>query len=77
MKLSNKLHSIVAAMWVEYNRDQDCDYVHINQLIEDAAEAVVNEIGSYDDLDKLGEAHVDDPIWEHRRSLAPPKRGFE
>lgn len=55
------LRSIVAAMWDEYNKDQECDYVRINQLIEEGARALL-ETMTMDDLDALGEAHVDDPI---------------
>jgi hypothetical protein len=62
--MATKLHSIIAAMWVEYNRDQECDYRHINRLIEDAADIVAEEVGGDAALDKLGESHVDDPIWE-------------
>lgn len=59
----DQLRSIVAAMWVEYNRDQHCDQRHINQLIEDAAAAMLEGM-SMEDLDALGFAHKDNPIWK-------------
>lgn len=61
--LDYKLKSITAAMWGEYNKDQQCNYQRINQLIEDAAEVLSQQLGGYDQVDKMADAHIDDPIW--------------
>lgn len=50
-----RLRAVIAAMWGEYNEDQNCDYVRINRLIEEGAEIVIDAIGGLAELDKMAE----------------------
>ena len=50
------LRETVVALWDEYSKDDECDYVKINGYIEEAAEIVANAWGGYDQLDKAARA---------------------
>ena len=58
-----RLKSICAAMWTEYMRDECCDERRLNRLIEDAGRIMLEGM-SIQQLDAIGRAHKDDPIWE-------------
>lgn len=51
-----RLNAIVAAMWAEYEADDQCDRRRMNRLLEEAADIVSAEIGGNDQLEKLADA---------------------
>lgn len=55
---TTELKQIVAALWVEYNKDDELDGVRMNRLVEKAGRVLLQEM-SMEELDKLGESYVE------------------
>ncbi len=48
--------NLIAALYYEYEKDEECDYRRINRLIEIVSDIVATSLGGDDRLMKLGEA---------------------